>query len=139
MVPDLDRTIDRRRSTWALAAIALVLVVLLIACGSSSEATPAGTTEFDSSSESIAETSLGWTLEEILGALASGLWTGLTPVVCRLAQWWFPLVAFVAVFLLRLKRSRRYQASRYALSTALAFGAAAGAVALLIAMLCWMF
>ena len=139
MAPDLDRAINRRRPTWSLVVTALVLLGLSIACGSDPQPNPGGTSEFGRSSESVAESSLGSNPGEIGNALASGLWTGFTFVVCALAKWWSPLVAFVAAFLLRLQRSSRYQASRYALPPALRYGTAAGAVALLIALLCWMF
>ena len=139
MGPDLDRTINRRRPTWFLVATVLVLVVLPIACGSDPRETPDATAEFGRSSESAAEVSQESAPGEIVNAIASGLWTGLMLVACALAQWWSPLIASAAVFLLRFERYSRYQASRYALSTSLIYGAAAGAAALLIAFLCWIF
>ena len=122
-----------RPLTCKLLAIVLIAAHLLIACGGDDQPSQDGT------SEPAVETFQGSTPEEIVRELANGLWTGLTSVVCAMAKWWFPLAAFVVVFLLGLKSSGRYWASRYSLSAALRNGAVAGAAALLATLLCWIF
>ena len=136
---DPNNTTDSRPLTCKLFAMVMIVALLLIGCGGDAQSSQGGTSEFGTSSEPAIETFQGSALEEIVRAIASGLWTGLTVVVCAIAKWWSPLAAFVVVFLLGLKSSGRYWASRYSLSTALTYGAAAGAAALLVTLLCWIF
>lgn len=143
----LDRTINRRCSTWSLVAIALVLMVLPIACGSDNTSSSGHTGEFgptvesdvqlteESSSNDAVET-LRDLIEVVISGLLSIVWTVLRTLVCFVATGWVGVVVLVAAFLSATIYYLSYHILRYDWHRAVAVGAMASLPVLIVRILC---